>query len=133
MKWIRFFVRAFVVLALIATQTPSVIYALSSDCTVRTPAADLSGCNLTGANLSGLDLSTADFTGATLTSANLAGTNLSAALLTGVRSGGTSGVPSALPVNWILVNQYLVGPLANLTNADLSGTTITTATLLASF
>jgi uncharacterized protein YjbI with pentapeptide repeats len=46
-----------------------------------------------------------------------------------VVSGGITGTPASLPVNWSLVNGYLVGPtadllLAKLSGADLSGADI---------
>jgi len=85
--------------------------------------------NLTDASLSGADLAGAD----------LAGTELSGATLSGVSSGGITGTPSSLPTGWLLVEGYLVGPQANLTNAslvdavltnsDLNGTNLTGADL----
>lgn len=77
--------------------------------------------NLSGADLSGLDLSKATVTNATLTGAIVEGTNLAVGSLLGIRSGGLIGTPSALPLGYRLVSQYLVGPNVYLTNADLSG------------
>jgi uncharacterized protein YjbI with pentapeptide repeats len=76
--------------------------------------ADLSGANLTSSNLSSVNLTNADLTGA-----NMAGANLNGATLTGVTSGGITGTPSSLPVEWLLADGYLVGPNADLSNADL--------------
>jgi uncharacterized protein YjbI with pentapeptide repeats len=67
------------------------------------------------ANLTNATLSNAD-----LANASLAGAELSGALLSGVSSGGIVGTPSSLPVGWSVVNGYLVGPEANLTDADFS-------------
>jgi len=71
--------------------------------------------NLTDSNLEGVDL-----INATLNTATLTGANLSSAILAGVSSGGITGTPVALPVQWSLVNGYLVGAGANLTNANLA-------------
>jgi uncharacterized protein YjbI with pentapeptide repeats len=86
------------------------------------------------ANLTDASLSSADLAGA-----DLAGTELSGAALSGVSSGGITGTPSSLPIGWLLVEGYLVGPQANLTNAglvdavltnsDLNGTNLTGADL----
>ena len=100
-----------------------------SACGLPGPNADLGGCNLTGVDLSGVDLSNANLADATLTNANLTNTNLSGALLQGVVSGGIVGVPSSLPSPWSLVDGYLIGPSADLRNADLSGATLTNADL----
>jgi uncharacterized protein YjbI with pentapeptide repeats len=106
--------------------------------------ADLQGANLSGANLTQTGLMTADLSGANLTGADmmqtmLDGATLSGATLTGVSSDLISGTPAFLPLNWILVNSYLVGPGANLefaglvgadlSNADLSGVNLTDAKL----
>ncbi len=98
------------------------------------PNADLSGVNLSAANLSGYNLSGADLSGANLNTADLSATNLSGAnmnnvdlvnaILDNVQSGGVTGTPTALPVDWILTNGYLFGP-----NADLSGANLSAANL----
>jgi Pentapeptide repeats (8 copies) len=81
--------------------------------------ADLAGANLTGATLKGLDLGSADLTDANLTNAQLmeailSDATLTGATLTGVSSGYISGTPSSLPSDWIMVNNYLIGPGASL-------------------
>ncbi len=98
---------------------------------VPSASEDLSGCDLTGADLTGLDLSSADLTGATLTGATLAGADLTSATLAGVISGSLTGTPTALPTDWVLVNNYLAGPAANLTAATLSGADLTNVNLSA--
>jgi uncharacterized protein YjbI with pentapeptide repeats len=95
------------------------------------PTANLSNADLTNVNLSTVDLSRTIVTGACLE-----GTNLSAARLAEVRSGGIRGTPVALPPSWKLEQGYLVGPTANLSNAelkeaDLSGVTLYHADLSA--
>ena len=50
-------------------------------------------------------------------------------MLTGVTSGGITGVPAALPPGWRLVKGYLVGPAANLKNANLLGANLAGANL----
>ena len=86
--------------------------------------ANLSNADLTSANLSNAVLATVSLAGANLTGANLAGANL-----TGVRSGNIVGTPAALPDGWTLANGYLVGPGAELEDADLSGAQLAGANL----
>jgi uncharacterized protein YjbI with pentapeptide repeats len=81
-----------------------------------------------GANLTDADFGTASLAGDILTGADLSGANLSQAVLTGVVidglngviTGNIVGVPSSLPPEWELLGGYLVGPGANLYDADLS-------------
>ncbi|MEC8025671.1 MAG: pentapeptide repeat-containing protein, partial [Myxococcota bacterium] len=100
--------------------------------------ADFSGANLTNTNFTDADLSCVGdvagvcFTcvgdvsdplcpkGANFSGANLTGTNLTGANLRDVSSGGITGTPAALPADWTLVNGYLMGPRANLADANLS-------------
>jgi uncharacterized protein YjbI with pentapeptide repeats len=81
--------------------------------------SDLTDANLTDANLTDADVANADLTGAVLT-----GTNLD-----NVVSGSVTGTPSALPTGWSVNLGFLMGPLANLTNADLTGANLTNADL----
>ena len=95
---------------------------------------DMSGCDLEGANLqsqdlSGSNLTGADLTGADLWYANLRGADLSDANLSGVRSGQIIGKPASLPDGWFLINGYLIGPDASLSDANLSGENLTDANL----
>jgi uncharacterized protein YjbI with pentapeptide repeats len=84
--------------------------------------ANLNDANLNGANLTDADLELTELIGATLANANLSGADLSSADLYDVASGGITGTPSAFPNDgWSIINGYLVGPGANLTDADLSG------------
>lgn len=98
------------------------------------PGDDLQGANLSGANLYAAGMGNANLTDAILTSTNLDFADLYGANLTGVISGGITGTPQLLPVNWTLApavsgGDYLAGPGANLsntslvslTNADLAG------------
>lgn len=109
---------------------------------------DLSGANLSRAqmyeaNLTGANLASTDFTAANLENVNLASVNatsvnLATANLTGLASGGVVGVPASLPSGWRLTNGFFVGSGADLTSAsvgqvDLSGMTLTSATLTGTF
>ena len=85
---------------------------------------------LTGCSFQNLDLSEVDLTGSDLSGANLTGTNLEAAILDGVTSGRITGTPSNLPTGWQLLSGYLVGPGANLTNADFTNQNLTNANLV---
>jgi len=69
------------------------------------------GANLTGANLSKAQLKFVDLTNVNLTGANLAGAYTCALSTKGV-------IP---PAGWKVINNCLVGPGANLSNADLTG------------
>ena len=91
--------------------------------------ADLSKANLTNADLSDADLSDADLRYADLLFANLVGADLTGACLHGVTSGGIVGSPIALPTNWQLTQGYLIGPGANLLDANLKGANLTNANL----
>ena len=92
--------------------------------------ADLSGANLTGAHLIGTTLTGATLTNATLTNATLSGATLTDATLTNVKSGGITGDGSTtLPTAWQLIDGYLIGPAADLTDADLSGADLISAVL----
>jgi uncharacterized protein YjbI with pentapeptide repeats len=82
-------------------------------------SADLANANLTSATMESVDLTTSTATGATMT-----GVDLTGATLAGVLSGGIVGTPASLPANWSMVNNYLVGPDANLTGADLAGVSL---------
>jgi uncharacterized protein YjbI with pentapeptide repeats len=81
----------------------------------------LIGANLSGANLTGVDLSDTNLTGVLLISSNLSGTNLTNANLTNIYANGIQGTPTGLASSWRLLNGYLIGPQANLNNADLAG------------
>lgn len=65
---------------------------------------------LVGANLSGIDIS-GDATGTSLIWSNFAG----------VSSGGIIGHNRTLYNDWFLVDGYILGPMVNLSGADLSG------------
>jgi uncharacterized protein YjbI with pentapeptide repeats len=85
----------------------------------RLVGAKLSLIKLTGANLTNADLTSADLTSADMSYTNLSGAKLAAANLKGIKSGHISGIPASLPSDWKLINGYLVGDGANLTDADL--------------
>jgi uncharacterized protein YjbI with pentapeptide repeats len=134
--------------------TPGVSW---SDCDLA--GADLSGAdlagaglddaNLEGANLNGADLNevffeaasfvNADLSDANLTDAsvdgdlagaNLSGANLTGTYLEGVSSGGIVATsPPTLPSNWLLEEGYLIGPDAQVTNANLTGASLAGAFL----
>lgn len=114
--------------------------------------------DFTNADLTGITtFSSSNLSYATFTGSILSNTNLSNAILTGVISGTvifkntdtatppvtttydstytTNGATTtlnpgrpSLPPNWLIVKGYLVGPKADLTNANLSGTSINSRT-----
>ena len=155
MKQLILFVSVLGTLLICATIPPALhVRAASTDCSVRGPGVDLSGCDLTGVDLTGVDLTGADLTSANLTGADLTsailtnaalagstltGIKLANATLTNVSSGGIIiiGIPSSIPLGWQIIGGYLIGPSANLSNADLKyarlneislvGTTLTNA------
>ena len=79
--------------------------------------------NLTDANLSGQDLTNKD-----LSSANLTNVNLTTATLTGLKTGSITGTPT-LSANYVVVNNYILGPSVNLTNANLANQNLTNVNL----
>jgi uncharacterized protein YjbI with pentapeptide repeats len=79
--------------------------------------------NLTGANLSGQNLTNKD-----LSSANLTNVNLTSATLTGLKTGFITGTPT-LSTNYTVVNNYILGPSVNLTNANLANQNLTNVNL----
>jgi uncharacterized protein YjbI with pentapeptide repeats len=89
------------------------------------PEGYLEEDNLSGANLSSADLGTPNVSGLTLTGADLSGTSFTYnADLSGVVSGGITGVPASLPIYdnaYELAGGYLLGPGAVLTDATLAG------------
>jgi uncharacterized protein YjbI with pentapeptide repeats len=87
--------------ALIRGVTPSGV----PNCSYLGPNANLEGCNLSNVDLNGV--------------------SLAGAILSDVSSGGITGVPSALPSDWSLVDGYLLGPSAVLVGADLVGANLT--------
>jgi alpha-tubulin suppressor-like RCC1 family protein/uncharacterized protein YjbI with pentapeptide repeats len=129
MKTTNYICLGLVLLMIALSLQPTKIYAARANCTARGAAIDLSGCNLTNANvrnanlrnanLTNVNFTGATLTGATLTGATLTGATLTGATLTGVTSGGITGTP-VLPTGWKLIDGYLVGPTANLTNATFS-------------
>lgn len=92
---------------------------------------DLTGVNLTEvnfiyANLSGVNLTNVDLTGVNLSGVNLTGAVLEGADLTGatmfqLNGRGIVGVPKNIPTNWRLIEGFILGPSANLNDANLSG------------
>jgi uncharacterized protein YjbI with pentapeptide repeats len=92
-----------------AARASKVIPTTAADCAYIGPYANLEYCNLANVNLQGVSLASAD--------------------LIGVASGGITGSPASLPANWSLVDGYLIGVAAVLTNADLSGANLSSADL----
>ena len=81
------------------------------------------------ADLSSINFGNTDISNTNLQGANIAGSSFLNANLTGVKSGGLRGVPSALPEGWSVVDGYLVGPGANLDHADLAGSDLSSVNL----
>ncbi|MFM9044085.1 MAG: pentapeptide repeat-containing protein, partial [bacterium] len=71
----------------------------------------------------------ANLRGTSLTGTRLDKADLKGADLTGVRSGKVRGKPRVLPKGWVLAKGYLVGPGANLDQAQLRGADLSRANL----
>ena len=74
-----------------------------------------------------VDLSDADLTGVDLTGAFLSRVDLTNAILAGVKwvnPDHPRRPPASLPENYKLIKGYLVGPGADLSDADLTGDTL---------
>jgi len=89
-------------------------------------STNLTGANLSKINLHGAYLGATNFANANLSKADLTQTVITDAVftganLTGIRSGGVSGTPAALPVGWSIRGGYIIGPTADLSGANLSG------------
>jgi uncharacterized protein YjbI with pentapeptide repeats len=106
------------------------------------PGANLEGAQLTDANLTaarlpvsllGASMTNAILTGATLTDATLYNADMSNAQLYGVVAHNIAGEPKSLPAGWAYRNLYLVGPGANLVNAQLAGADLTGVNLSGAF
>ena len=93
------------------------------------PTANLSNKILLNTDLTGIDLYEANFTNASLTHTKISKTILTKTNLTNVASSDLTGIPYNLPINWKLINGYLVGPTANLRGANLMGAKLTGLTL----
>jgi uncharacterized protein YjbI with pentapeptide repeats len=119
------------------------------DCSSLSPGADLQYCQYNNQDQTGVDLAGADLYGASLLRTDLAGADLSGVTLTAadlnyanladttvtdavfdtsdpslpdyMTSGGVVGTPAVFPPHWGLVDGYLVGPVANLSDAALAG------------
>jgi len=72
------------------------------------------------ADLSGVDFGDLSLEGAIIDGANLTGADLSRVNLAGVCISGIIGEPSKLPGGWRILNGWLVGPGADLFDADLT-------------
>jgi uncharacterized protein YjbI with pentapeptide repeats len=100
---------------------------------IQLAGADLTGADLSSsiltANLTGANLTNANLTGANLTGAEIGGANLSGVSLVGTTSGQLTGTPLNLPAPWQLLDGYLIGPGANLQEAELAGFTFDNADL----
>ncbi len=99
------------------------------------PNVNLTNADLTSEYLIYADRTGVDLTGANLTNVNLARTQMQNAILTGVKGKIYTilGLP-ALPTNYRIINDYIVGPGViltgvDLTNANLTGMDLTNANL----
>ncbi len=97
-----------------------------------TPSALPTGWILTGGYLIGPHANLWDrweqaFHEVDLEGVDLSGADLSGADLSGVWFDDITGTPSALPAGWIFSNGYLIGPHANLEEADLEGVNLSDA------
>jgi len=98
--------------------------------------ANLTNADLTNARLDYADLRSADLSYAYLTGADLTGADLTGATLTHVHAINLEDCPAQLPDEWQCVGdsfpsmpKNLIGPSANLENADLIGANLTGADL----
>ena len=103
--------------------------ASTPDCSADpAPHVNFKGCDLRKVDFSNADLTGANLSGAYLKGADLGGADLTGANLFRVRSGSITG-DATLPDSFSLINGYLVGPMANLTGADLHGQDLSSISL----
>ena len=81
--------------------------------------ANLSNAILNNTILNNVILNNANLSGANLNNANLNNANLNNANLNGVTSGAVTGIPASLPIGYILLNGYIIGPNVILSDANL--------------
>ena len=99
------------------------------------PAADLTGADFQGDNLSNDDLTAVtSFDGTNLQNvdfygADIQGVDFSTNDFTGIKSGGITTTPAALPSGWAVGGGYLMGPGVNLSYIDLSNVVFPAADL----
>ena len=84
------------------------------------------GVDLSGASVSSILL---QYPGASLADAVVEGTSFQWVDLGGVSSGGVSGEPAVLPEGFVIVDGYFVGRGADLRNAALAGSDLSSATM----
>lgn len=85
-------------------------------------SAVASGADFSGADLTNVDFTDAVLTGADLRGATVAGVDFLRTTITGMRPAGTVGVPASLPDYWVVsAPGFIVGPGADLSDADLTG------------
>ena len=70
-----------------------------------------------------------DFSNSTFEGAVMNGADFQGAVWNGIRSKNVDATDTTLPANWGLVGGYLIGPQANLTQADLTGLDLSTSNL----
>jgi uncharacterized protein YjbI with pentapeptide repeats/outer membrane protein assembly factor BamB len=82
--------------------------------------ADLRGTVWGGSFFEGANLTDAALTDASLGDTAIAGARLAGATLTGLSSGQVTGTPQSLPAGWSSGGGYLIGPDADLADAQLT-------------
>jgi uncharacterized protein YjbI with pentapeptide repeats len=92
---------------------------------VQGSSVDLQGAQLFAADLTQVNLTNGFFDGANVDESTMTEGNFSGSDFNGVQSGNVTGGDLTLPTNWSLNGGFLIGPGANLTNADLSGVDLT--------
>ena len=92
--------------------------------------ADLSGEDLTNKNFENINFRASNLSSADLKRADLTNAVLTNAVLTNAKTASIIGSPKALPEGWVQRDQSLIGPYANLNNANLEQADLSKANFL---
>jgi uncharacterized protein YjbI with pentapeptide repeats len=92
---------------------------------VQGSSVDLQGAQLFAADLTQANIPNGFFDGANVDESTMTGATFTGSDFNGVQSSQVTGGDLTLPTNWSLNGGFLIGPGADLTNADLSGVDLT--------
>jgi uncharacterized protein YjbI with pentapeptide repeats len=81
--------------------------------------ANLTNATLINSNLTNTNLISVNLTNANIYGTNLTNANITSSVLNGIISGQIAGAP-VLPINYLLINGFIIGENVNLSNVNLT-------------